>query len=774
MHLRNLKGAHVLILLVAFALRIWGLAQHSIWWDEGIGIWLARMPVLESIRWTAGDVHPPLYYIVLRGWRLLAGEGEFVQRFPSALFSFLTVALIYRLGKQLGGPRTGWLSALFLALSRFAIWWAQEIRMYALAAMLATAALWSAALMWQESKGRRADQAWALYVGATLATLYTLYLSVTVAVVTNLGFLIAWSQRARRKQPYRFLLSRWLTAQIAVALLFVPWLAYALPKMHGWSSDTPFAPGFFLKLYATMLTIGSPLDLDAQLPLTLSVFLGLAVALILLWRQTTTSPQVGGLMLLLSGLLLPPLAVVAVSLPGLGFYISRPLAPRYLLPLSSCYYTLLAWAVTSAHRREGPRSVLRGSLALGITGLALITALIGLSSFYPGRARRDDFVTIATVLEAHRRPEDVVVLYVDRDWPIFTTHYAGDRADLPYGANLSDPATAASWLAPIWEESEAVWLVTTPESLQADPQKTVLQWLDSRAVASARIVDGANSLTFYARTDARARLQQNLAPQVEIPNRTHTSFGLVGYDVPLPRYRTGDTVHISLCWSASPPDGTLVRIQGRQQRLDIDVPAVPTSGETVRSQIDLALTPKLPRGTYGLLIQPPGMPPFRVGDFTLIHRAVGAEVTPEQIPYPLDYRLGEAIHLIGYALPQKTVRAGNTVPLTLYWRAEQPISERYKVFTHLLGDTFNANAGNFLWGQQDNEPVSGQAQTTLWTPGAVIVDRYQIPVAPNAPPGLYSIEVGMYGLTDGIRLAVTGPEGPVPDNAISLAQVEVR
>ena len=58
------------LLILAFALRIAGLAAHNIWWDEGIGVWLARMPAWEIIQWTAGDVHPPIYYLLLRGWRL--------------------------------------------------------------------------------------------------------------------------------------------------------------------------------------------------------------------------------------------------------------------------------------------------------------------------------------------------------------------------------------------------------------------------------------------------------------------------------------------------------------------------------------------------------------------------------------------------------------------------------------------------------------------------------------------------------------------------------
>jgi hypothetical protein len=116
--------------------------------------------------------------------------------------------------------------------------------------------------------------------------------------------------------------------------------------------------------------------------------------------------------------------------------------------------------------------------------------------------------------------------------------------------------------------------------------------------------------------------------------------------------------------------------------------------------------------------------------------------------------------------------------LTLYWQADAVISERYKVFTHLLGAVYNADTDNFLWGQQDNEPVNGQSPTTRWQPNAIIVDPYRIPVAPDAPPGRYRLEVGLYGLVDGQRLPVTGPDGDAPDqihnDAVILTEIEVR
>jgi len=124
-------------------------------------------------------------------------------------------------------------------------------------------------------------------------------------------------------------------------------------------------------------------------------------------------------------------------------------------------------------------------------------------------------------------------------------------------------------------------------------------------------------------------------------------------------------------------------------------------------------------------------------------------------------------------LPQTVVEPGGVVELTLYWQAVVPVQTRYKVFTHLLGETYNATTDNFLWGQQDNEPVNGQVPTTMWVPGAITADPYRIPIAADAPPGQYTIEVGMYGLVDGVRLPVL-VDGAAVDDHVILRPVEVR
>ncbi len=266
--LKHERPLVALILLLAFALRVWGLDDRNIWWDEGLVAWAARLPAAAIVDWTAHDVHPPLYFLLQRGWWFAVGDGEFVMRYTSVLVGTLGVAFIYGLGRTMGGSLAGLLAALFLTVSPFAVSWSQEMRMYIGASALATAALWATLRYWQTGQWRH----WGLYVLAAAAGLWLLYLSVSVLIIANLAFLAVW---IGRRLPLRAVL-RWAAAQVLVVALFLPWLAYALPRIPSWSTAEPFTVAFFLKLYATTLAVGVSVNLERYLLPTLLVVAVLA------------------------------------------------------------------------------------------------------------------------------------------------------------------------------------------------------------------------------------------------------------------------------------------------------------------------------------------------------------------------------------------------------------------------------------------------------------------------------------------------------------------
>ncbi len=123
--------------------------------------------------------------------------------------------------------------------------------------------------------------------------------------------------------------------------------------------------------------------------------------------------------------------------------------------------------------------------------------------------------------------------------------------------------------------------------------------------------------------------------------------------------------------------------------------------------------------------------------------------SPREVQNPLDAKLGDEIALLGYNLLTHEVEAGDILQLTLFWQALAQPKERYKVFVHLLDE-----AGHIV-GQRDSEPGDGLSITTTWQAGETVADNYGVLIRPGTPPGQHRIEVGMYSLISGQRLAVS-------------------
>jgi hypothetical protein len=104
----------------------------------------------------------------------------------------------------------------------------------------------------------------------------------------------------------------------------------------------------------------------------------------------------------------------------------------------------------------------------------------------------------------------------------------------------------------------------------------------------------------------------------------------------------------------------------------------------------------------------------------------------------LEVELDNGIVLEGYRLPSRSLKPGETLALTLVWRAEGPTASPWKVFTHLLDGAPSVVA------QRDAEPADNLRPTTGWRPGERIEDNYGILVPEELPAGAYTLEIGMY------------------------------
>ena len=95
------KIAFLGIILGFLTLVFLTISKASIWFDEAFSAYIIRFNFSEIWHYTSVDVHPPLYYFLLKIWSLFFGSSDFALRSMSAFFGALTIILSYFLVKRL-------------------------------------------------------------------------------------------------------------------------------------------------------------------------------------------------------------------------------------------------------------------------------------------------------------------------------------------------------------------------------------------------------------------------------------------------------------------------------------------------------------------------------------------------------------------------------------------------------------------------------------------------------------------------------------------------
>jgi 4-amino-4-deoxy-L-arabinose transferase-like glycosyltransferase len=278
--------------------------------------------------------------------------------------------------------------------------------------------------------------------------------------------------------------------------------------------------------------------------------------------------------------------------------------------------------------------------------------------------------------------------------------------------------------------------------------------------------------------DVSHLLKREVTPQLE----------LLGYDLEHKAILAGDAVPVRLTWKALDSMGQDYRLQlglrGRDGSAHVmDEFALVTTdysssrwraGELLQEWYCLAVGEDVPTGEMELILnlldqdgQPVGSQPMTVADVWVQSMKPTFEM-PEHIGESRVVNLGDEITFLGYD-SQTSVRAGEHLPVTVYWQAQREIEQSYKVFVHLYDQ-----AGNII-AQQDRIPGLAARPTTTWETGEIVGDRLLVPIDGVAPTGVYRLVVGLYNQETGERFPAFDPEGQrLEGDRILLKQVEIE
>lgn len=197
-------------------------ATRSFWGDEIMTLQFAARTGGDFLTTLAADYHPPLYFLLVKGWIGLFGDGEVGLRMLQSLQGMLLVGVTLVLQRKLL-PAARWHLFFVLFVIAPELWlFLPMLRYYTLSAALATA-LTLVHVRWIAAPTRALDAA---RIVLSLALLFTDY---PTSIVIALHLVHTAVVR-------RDLVVRHLVTTVVTALAFAPWLfvlAAQLAALHG-------------------------------------------------------------------------------------------------------------------------------------------------------------------------------------------------------------------------------------------------------------------------------------------------------------------------------------------------------------------------------------------------------------------------------------------------------------------------------------------------------------------------------------------------------------
>ncbi len=712
----------LVIFLLGLALRLYRLGADSLWYDETVSVALAGSPLPELLRHTAGDIHPPGYYILLRGWLLLTGYPtghadprgiglEFAAGFFSLFFGVLLIALVYALARRVAGSRVALLAAALTAFSPYNIWYSQEVRMYTLGAALGGVVLYALLNGTDSGRGRARTSAddkfsprlsafirvpafwWVIYALAAATGMYTLYYFAFLLIPLNLWAL--WRMlagvrgqgsrvRGANLQSQTSNLQPLILANLTAALLYAPWISVAWrqatnPPVPPWRAAPDILAAVRESWTALSLGQSAPAWLWPMLLMTLALYITGLIALSGKHRTShiphSTFHRRHSTFTILPLATFGPLALILLVSPVTPLY-----HVRYLFTYSPAFYVVLAAGLAkiafpaSAFIRVHPRPIF-----FVIFSIWLAAAGVTLRAFWSDPVyRADDHRAAVHFLQAHWRPGDVVLVNAGWAYTALTTYWDGPVA---VRTRLTDDLPAPG--------DDGAPVIITTGHVDGDPG---LGWADPRS-------------DFFALPAATAQAQ--IATLFDRFDRVW-------------QYRIYDTVN--------DPAGRIRAWLAEDGQV--------TADQTFTGEANMRVQGFLSRQS-------------RAADLSWPATTFASKLSVRSGPLP-----GQ-------------IASGETLYPTLDWQfLAAPID--FATSLRLIGPDGST------WAQGvDEQPAGPNFPAGQWGVGQLVRQTLMLPIPQGTPPGAYSIELVVYDPATGQPWAAQADDFALTSNGVRLGEVTV-
>ncbi len=232
----NNKYLHIAIIVIGIIFISLGAFHTNLWFDGSYSVGMANHSFEEI--WTIGshDVHPVLYYWILRIAGTLTGGGILTYR----LVSIIPLAILGILGfthiKKDFGEKVGMIFSFLVFFLPINVVYATEIRMYTWAMLFVTVmGLYAYRIL------KNGDiKNWSIFAIFSLMSAYTHYYGLMAAGIINavlfIYFIVKLIKSKENKKEYVHNLIKFSIQAIVQIILYIPWLFAFLEQFNSVSN----------------------------------------------------------------------------------------------------------------------------------------------------------------------------------------------------------------------------------------------------------------------------------------------------------------------------------------------------------------------------------------------------------------------------------------------------------------------------------------------------------------------------------------------------------
>lgn len=382
---------NLLFSIIIFIIVIYASTSKSIWVDEVFSLKLVSHNWAQMIKEAKMDVHPPLYYFILKMFISIFKNLGFNTVFIGKLTSFAPYFLMLtwlacKVAKKNGITTASLFCFCLIGMPNLLIY-SIEIRGYSWAMFFVTAAFIYAGDVITEEKGKKA---WILFTFFGVLAAYTHYFSCIAVAIVYLGLLIF-------KKLDRDFLCKWFMSVFVSCILYIPWVFVFFRQFGKVLGEYWIGKITVNSIYGYFRFLFEPQLGKFHLDIILGILLAISYIVLVCMRVKEVKKREKNWMFWGNAVLvLTVITGIVVSLAARPVFVSR-----YMIVAAGCFWLCFAWLCSFIKRKK--------SLFYFCLLLICLVCLINVGQFVRWEKIRKDYYEDFSAILNEISDEDKVV-----------------------------------------------------------------------------------------------------------------------------------------------------------------------------------------------------------------------------------------------------------------------------------------------------------------------------------------------------------------------------